>query len=357
MIIQECFTKEWIQEISTQLDYPDVNLIEKVIRAFALVEMLSDSGCPYIWKGGTALMLLLGGNRHRLSIDVDIICPPGTEIDKYLKDFNKYGFLNVETVERIQLGNDIPKSHSKFFYRVAFKDNEAHPGNILLDVLFEDSHYNKVQHLPLKSPFIEFDGEPTIVNIPSIDDILGDKLTAFAPNTSGIPYFKGSSDCNLEIIKQLYDIGRLFDNVTDFSIVAKAYDKISRVELSYRRKEKNPLLALQDTRETALCLSTRGTAGTGNFAALQNGVSRLRSFMYLGKYQIEQAITDAAKAAYLATLIETGDTILERYPGNINGMQLPTSLPTKLNKLRLPSPEAYFYWVKTGELLLKRNVR
>lgn len=66
MIRQDCFTKAWIQQVSTNLHYPDANLIEKVIRAFSLVEMLSDSGCPYIWKGGTALMILLGGSRHML---------------------------------------------------------------------------------------------------------------------------------------------------------------------------------------------------------------------------------------------------------------------------------------------------
>lgn len=351
MIRQECFSKEWIQRVAADLQYPDVNLIEKVIRAFSLVELLSNSGCPYIWKGGTALMILLGGTRHRLSIDVDIICPPGTDIEAYLQDFQKYGFDNVETIERIQRGTSIPKSHSKFFYRLAFRDNGAKPGNILLDVLFEDSHYNKTQRLPLASPFIEIDGAPVTVNLPSVDDILGDKLTAFAPNTSGIPYIKNGNDRNLEIIKQLYDIGRLFDNMTNLATVADAYNRISRVELSYRRMEENPILALQDTRETALCLSTRGFAGTGDFAALQNGVSRLRSFMYLGKYQIEQAITDAAKAAYLATLLEKGATTFEKYTGSIDGLLIPASLPVKLGKLRLPSPEAFFYWVKTGELL------
>ena len=351
MIRQECFTKEWIQKVATDLQYPDVNLIEKVIRAFSLVELLSNSGCPYIWKGGTALMILLGGTRHRLSIDVDIICPPGTDIEAYLQDFQKYGFDHMETVERIQRGTNIPKSHSKFFYRLAFRDNGAKPGNILLDVLFEDSHYHKTQHLPLTSPFIEIDGAPVTVNLPSVDDILGDKLTAFAPNTSGIPYIKNGNDCNLEIIKQLYDIGRLFDHMTSLATVADAYDRISRVELSYRRMEENPTLALQDTRETALCLSTRGFAGNGDFAALQNGVSRLRSFMYLGKYQIEQATADAAKAAYLATLLEKGATAFEKYNGVIDGLMVPDSLPVKLGKLRLPSPEAYFYWVKTGELL------
>ena len=352
MIRSDCYSREWIQQVSDELHYPDVNLIEKVIRAFSLVELLSASGCPFTWKGGTALMLLLSGNRHRLSIDVDVICPPGTDIEKYLKDYRNFGFLDVETVERIQRGTNIPKSHSKFFYKIAFRDNDARPGNILLDVLYEDNHYNMVERIPIKSPFIALDGEPLLVSIPSVNDILGDKLTAFAPNTSGIPYYKGSNDCNLEIAKQLYDIGRLFDHMDDLSVVARTYDKISRVELSYRRLEEDPALSLKDTFETAMCLSTRGAVGQGDFAALQNGISRLRSFMYLGKYQIEQAMADAAKAAYLATLIGKGADTFERYDGgDASALRLAPTIPTRLSKLRLPSPEAYFYWVQTGLLL------
>ena len=51
MIQKECFTKEWIEQVKENLNYSDVNLIKKVIRAFSLVEMLTLSGCPYIWKG------------------------------------------------------------------------------------------------------------------------------------------------------------------------------------------------------------------------------------------------------------------------------------------------------------------
>ena len=352
MIQKKCYTREWIQRVSSELQYPDVNLIEKVIRAFSLVELLSSSGCPFTWKGGTALMLLLSGTRHRLSIDVDVICPPGTEIEKYLKDFRQFGFIDVETLERIQRNTNIPKSHSKFFYKIAFRDNDARPGNILLDVLYEYSHYNKVEHIPLRSPFIKLDGKPLTVNIPSVNDVLGDKLTAFAPNTSGVPYFKGGNDCNLEIAKQLYDIGRLFDSMNNLSAVASTYDKIARVELSYRRMEEEPSLSLKDTYDTALCISTRGSAGKGDFTALQNGISRLDSFMYMGKYRIEQASADAAKAAYLATLILKGATSFDRYDGGtVSGLRLSPTVPVRLGKLRLPSPEAYYYWVKTSELL------
>lgn len=214
MIRKECFTKEWIEEVGARFQYSDVNLIEKVIRAFSLVEMLSESGCPYVWKGGSSLMLLLGSGLHRLSVDVDIICPPGTDIEKFLTKFLEYGFTGRETIEREQRGTDVPKSHQKLHYRVAYLSRADRTESILLDVLYEDVQYEKVETLKVESPFIKLEGEPLTVRVPSVNDMLGDKLTAFAPNTSGIPYYKNGAPKFVEIIKQLYDVGRLFDSMT-----------------------------------------------------------------------------------------------------------------------------------------------
>lgn len=122
MINKECFTTEWIEDKSKELNYPDKNIIEKVIHAFSLLDMLADSGCPFHFKGGSSLMLLLKDQRHRLSIDIDIICPPGTEIEEYLQAYKDYGFIDYKPVERILRGTEIPKTHSKFFYQVAFID-------------------------------------------------------------------------------------------------------------------------------------------------------------------------------------------------------------------------------------------
>ncbi len=47
MINKDCFTAEWITQKSIELKYNDKNLIEKVIRAFSLLEMLAASGCPF----------------------------------------------------------------------------------------------------------------------------------------------------------------------------------------------------------------------------------------------------------------------------------------------------------------------
>ena len=147
-------------------------------------------------------MLLLKEQRHRLSIDIDIICPPGTEIEEYLQSYKDYGFIDYKPIERIQRGTDIPKSHSKFFYQVAFLDGIDRKETILLDVLNEDCHYNEVVTLPVESRFIKTEGELNYVKVPSIGDILGDKLTAYAPNTTGIPYIKNGKDASMEIIKQ-----------------------------------------------------------------------------------------------------------------------------------------------------------
>lgn len=67
MIKKKCMTAEWIKAISVRNKYKDLNLIEKVIRAMSLLEMLKLSGCPFCFKGGSALMLILGESAHRLS--------------------------------------------------------------------------------------------------------------------------------------------------------------------------------------------------------------------------------------------------------------------------------------------------
>ena len=59
---------------------------------------------------------------------------------------------------------------------------------MLLDILFEEPHYINIIDQPIDSSFIIQDGEPLTVKVPGYEDILGDKLTAFAPYTSGIPY-------------------------------------------------------------------------------------------------------------------------------------------------------------------------
>ena len=351
MISKECFTQEWVENVSQQLHYPDKNLIEKVIRAFALIDMLASSGCDFCWKGGTSLMVILGGSLHRLSIDVDIICPPGTDIEKYLAGYKEFGFIRREEDYRERRSADVPATHSKFHYQIAYNSSLQRTEYILLDVLYEESHYNKVNTVSIESPFVKWETIPPQVKVPSVEDILGDKLTAFAPNTSGIPYIKNGVNRSLEIMKQLYDIGRLFDKAEDISIIKKTYLQLVPVELSYRGLSPDPEMTLDDTVETAKCILSRGKQGLGDFASLQDGIIRLKSFMYQGKYYIENAICDAGKAAYLACIIKSNRGLLEKYDRTSPISPQKTTLPAAVSKLAIANPEAFFYWAKVFEIL------
>lgn len=73
MITQNSFTIDWINQVSKR-HKADKILVEKSIRALSLLEGLSESSLPFIFKGGTALMLIFK-EPQRLSIDIDIILP------------------------------------------------------------------------------------------------------------------------------------------------------------------------------------------------------------------------------------------------------------------------------------------
>ena len=110
MISTESFSKDWIIQRSQELKYNNKQLLEKVIRAFSLLEALVGNGAPIIFKGGSALLLILKDNLNRLSIDIDVICPPDDDIRGYLKNLDKHGFLNIIPVNEENGGNNLTVS-------------------------------------------------------------------------------------------------------------------------------------------------------------------------------------------------------------------------------------------------------
>jgi len=120
-----------------------------------------------------------------------------------------------------------------------------------------------------------------------LEDILGDKLTAFAPNTTGVPYFKKEDRMSMEIIKQLYDIGNLADVVEDIGIVNSTFRKFVETELAYRQLSKfSAEDVLNDIFQTALCIVSRGTDGNGDFKELLDGIRRIQGFIFSESYHI-----------------------------------------------------------------------
>ena len=359
MIAEKCFSQEWISAKAMELRYPDKNVIERVVRAFSLLDMLARSGCPFVFKGGTSLMLLLQDTSSRLSTDIDIICPPETDIEQYLQEYAANGFVRYELVERRQEGTAIPKGHSKLFYQVAFPRTGREDMYILLDVLYDRHQYIETKELDVISPLVEVVGNPAKVVVPSENDILGDKLTAFAPDSTGIPYYKKGEEKSLEVIKQLHDVGRLFEHVDDLGVTAEVFRRIVPVELAYRGLTMTIEEVIDGIRQTDMNIALRGALDAEQFAFLQCGIMKIRNFMYSGRqYRIDEAITDAARDAYLVTLIECGVMQMEKYPGNpmvVASLMIEEPEWNRLNKLKKNFPEAFWYWFKTVELLKNGN--
>jgi len=289
----------------------------------------------------------------RLSIDIDIILPNEIkELESVLNAITKeQGFLRKELQHR-NTTTKIKKKHYKFFYLPLHKTNKEEEC-VLLDILFEEINYVNLISLPVQSDFVPIVDKPLSVYVPSLEDILGDKLTAFAPNTTGIPYFKKDDSMSMEIIKQLYDIGILFDMVTDLDTIKTTFYRFAKTEIDDSNSEGiNENDVLEDIYQTALCIVSRGIDGKGNFEELQNGIRRIRGFIFSENYHIEKAIAHASKAAYLSTLIHLNAKKIVKFenPLQLKDWQIDEPLNNKLNKLKKSNPEAFFYFYKIYEL-------
>jgi predicted nucleotidyltransferase component of viral defense system len=83
MINKESLNEKWIKDIAKK-QKSDPILVEKVVRALYLLETLKLTNLKFIFKGGTALMLMLPEPK-RFSIDIDIIVPDKSQdIESYL---------------------------------------------------------------------------------------------------------------------------------------------------------------------------------------------------------------------------------------------------------------------------------
>ena len=348
MIDKEQLNIDWINKVSKSNQDADKILIEKVIKALLLLEGLVQAEIPFVFKGGTSLMLHFNSSK-RLSIDIDIVMAKEfVHFSDILKSIaSKQGFTRVESQQRIT-NTDIKKAHYRFFYTPIHKTAKEEE-YILLDILFEEIGYTQIIELPISSSFIPYDENPIMVKVPCLEDLLGDKLTAFAPNTTGIPYFKGEDSMSMEIIKQLYDIGNLFDRSANLEIVKATFHRFVNTELAYRKaNDKTERDVLEDIFNTALCIVSRGDLGKGDFNELMLGIKRIKGFIFSENYHIEKAIISASKASYLSELIATDKTDFEKYenPMQLKDWMILDSVYNKLNKLKKSNPEAFFYWYK-----------
>ena len=327
-----------------------------MIYALSLLQHLCIGQLPFVFKGGTSLLLLLE-NANRFSVDVDIITQASRqEVEQALDRIAKTSlFTTWKLDERRSYQPGIPKAHYKLEY-VSQIDQKAN--YILLDILFEKSQYPVVHALPIQCPWIETE-LILLVTLPTIESITGDKLTAFAPNTTGILYERGKE---LEIIKQLFDLGQLFDRIKVMDIVAKSFSAFVTQELVYRGLKLSAADILWDIIHTCRIISfrerNRHEPDKSHFTELLRGIRSFDSYLISGHFIIDDAVTAASKVAYLCSkLLREEYSPLERYHGQaIQSLEITDPSWNALNKLkRFPDRSAFFYWYQCLSILRLSN--
>jgi len=274
-----------------------------------------------------------------------------TEFDSILEKIcEEYGFTRFEEQER-KAKTKIDKVHYKLFFESAVEGKESY---VLLDILKEEIHYLDIIEVPIDIPFIELDGTAIQVKVPDFNNILGDKLTAFAPNTTGIPYKKGDKEMGMEIIKQMYDIGCLCDLADDPEIVSFVFSLFAETEIQYRENICTISDVLDDIIDNSLEICLRGNHGKANFAILSKGIIQVKDFIYSELFHLEKAITYAAKSAYMAAIIKYEQKEIKKYDAaKVQEMEdwlIKEPINTKLNKLKKSNIEAFFYLFQLSEI-------
>jgi hypothetical protein len=351
----------------------DPSLMESMVYALYLLEQLKLTGLDFIFKGGTSLVLLMEQPR-RFSVDIDIIVNPQVTkelLESHLvKIIENNAFIRMELDEKRSYKGGIPKAHYKFIFNSNFSNRNiegdviSNPEReILLDILFAENHYPILVDRPIQTEWLIQQDEPIFVTTPDINSITGDKLSAFAPNTTGVPY---GVEKEKEILKQLFDVGCLFDLLTDLDIFKRSFIDSAKGEIAYRpeRKIKSVEQILRDIIDTAILIANhnvlKNDEDKAKFIEIKTGINQFGHYVYDGNFGILEAQVASAKAAYLAAII------LSDYKGEIQKHDTSISPSeyliknTEFNFLNkrlkfVTQGKALFYWFQAINLLFPEN--
>ena len=305
MVLEKCFTDEFIlSRAGNNIDKK--RIYEKVVYAFYLLEKIANLNYDFVFKGGTSLMLLLN-TFNRFSVDIDILMKPkdqdGICNDVFTLKDDK--FIEVEEDKRKPV--DIIKRHFKFYFKSIYGSNDEKDNPyILLDIVFDEMEYVGLAKHKINSHFVETDDPYLEVNIPGIDEMLGDKLTAFAPKTIGILYTRPNQirSKHVEIIKQLYDVAKLFDNMVDLNLVKETYIKVANVQIKNRNLSLNYEDTLKDSIEACKLIITqnRKERDNENYAILKKGYEGFKHYT-VNDFRFQELIINAVKVYILSISI------------------------------------------------------
>lgn len=242
--------------------------------------------------------------------------------------------------------NQIVKRHFKFVYDSPLRNSEFY---ILLDIVFTEIPYLMTMKKGIENSLLWNEGEPLFVTVPSPDCILGDKLTAFAPHTTGVPL---GVNKELEIIKQLYDVHTLIEFLADQDALRKTYEKTVVEELAYRGLAVDKEDVLRDTIRACACIIGKGSIDKKEYPLYIRGIQALDSHVMDRRYSGEIAAQQACKIMCLAACLLTGKPFRKvEKPEMYIAESIGQSQYKKLGYMKKQKLESYGYLVEAVRLL------
>ncbi|MFA7055741.1 MAG: nucleotidyl transferase AbiEii/AbiGii toxin family protein [Acholeplasmataceae bacterium] len=297
MITKTSFTKEWILSIKGN-ERSDQSIIEKQIYALHLLEELNVEFNDFIFKGGTSLSLI-SEKFPRFSIDIDILVHPKHKSYFTIENLNMIiehsKFNRVEENKRSPKHN-IDKQHFEFYFDGIYGSDSY----ILLDVVYAETHYQDIVQKEINNYLIDVDDEKSLVAIPSVHDLLSDKLCAFAPNTIGK---KLGDDRDVEVIKQMYDVSYLFDHYPLNPELHSIYKDIALQEIKNRELNITYKDTALDTILTSLNILSEGKINNDQYLVLKDAIRSFTSYVRDYSFNVEKAKLCAVNTLYASLLI------------------------------------------------------
>lgn len=335
-----------IKKLKKENPRADLQLLEKTIGALFLLENLANNGLDFIFKGGTSLVVLLD-DLKRFSVDVDIITEESKDtVLKCLQEIieNQELFTRLEeNIRENSASQRMDLQHYKLFFNSVTDESEKY---ILLDVAYEENKYPKVISKKIESSKIEVSSDVKI-KLPSIESILGDKLTVLATRTTGISF---NSEKELELMKQLYDVDKLFNRAEDAKIIRQSFINIATRELKYRKMFDYSFEdVLEDIRDFCLDIIL---LNQDHMRKIATGIRKLSGYILERKFSADQEVLIAAsKVLYLVDLIKNGNEKIERYTESYEDFTaiIPEEYKKRMKRIQKYNKEAYYYILKSLE--------
>lgn len=333
-----------LESLRKEIRFKDRGIFEKTVYALKLLEELLNIYPNLVFKGGTSILFYIFPPT-RLSIDIDILLPlseQGKLKGKLIKlaEISKW-FGSIEEDIR---GSKVPKAHYKFYYTSHFS---RVPQYILLDTVFSNHSYKKLVKKNISEiPMVLFNSK-AIVQIPTAEGLLGDKMTAVAPNTLGISLNEKRA---MEVLKQIIDLGELFNVSTSLKDIRYSFINTAKQENYFRGTSFSVEEVVDDILDLAFKYSQSLLKGADNSFAeislINSGLSKVTNHLSnkCGQQDIKVAL---AKIAYMALILKNNkaNKFIKTVDLSLIKNKKMSDKYKILDRLKIINPEAYFYWV------------